>query len=260
MAAEQAHAIVIRTVPFSETSCVVTLFTREFGKLRALAKGAWRPKSAFDAALDLLSICQVLVLCKSSGGLDLLTEARLDHRFRVGASLLAIHGGMYVAELLDVLTADADPQPELFDVSEKTLLELSDYAGGEETIGPLVVHTELAMLRIIGHSPALHRCAECRAPIDIAVRTPFGMLDGGALCGRCRPGKHAVASVSCECMAALQHLAAPTDSWRTLSLPPRVAGELRAVMNTFLTHFVGRRLKVAPLLSSSLRPHGARPS
>jgi len=62
MAADKARAIVIRTFPFGDTSCVVTLFTREYGKLRALAKGAWRPKSGFDAALDLLSICQVLVL------------------------------------------------------------------------------------------------------------------------------------------------------------------------------------------------------
>ena len=45
MAAEKARAIVIRTFPFGDTSCVVTLFTREYGKLRALAKGAWRPKS-----------------------------------------------------------------------------------------------------------------------------------------------------------------------------------------------------------------------
>jgi len=53
MAIEKTDAIVIRVVEFSESSCVVTLFTRDFGKIAAMAKGARRPKSAFESAIDL---------------------------------------------------------------------------------------------------------------------------------------------------------------------------------------------------------------
>jgi|GEM_PF-87873 DNA repair protein RecO (recombination protein O) len=245
MAAENAQAIVIRTVPFGETSSVVTIFTREFGKLRALAKGAWRPKSGFDAALDLLSICQVLVLRKSSGGLDLLTEARLDHRFRVGRSMAAFHGGMEVAELLDALTADADPQPELFDVAEYTLLALSGYDGSDRAVRALLVHAQLAMLRLVGHAPALVACAECRTRLEPQGRFAFGMLDGGGLCQRCRQGKRSVVSISADAMAALRLLAGSTDAWSSIDLPDRVAGELRAIMNTYFANLLGRRLKCA---------------
>jgi DNA repair protein RecO len=245
MAAENAQAIVIRAVPFGETSSVVSIFTREFGKLRALAKGAWRPKSGFDAALDLLSICQVLVLRKSSGGLDLLTEARLDHRFRVGRSMAAFHGGMEVAELLDALTADADPQPELFDVAEKILLALSGYDGPDRAVRPLLVHAQLTMLRFVGHAPALVACAECRTRLEPQGRFAFGMLDGGGLCPRCRQGKRSVVSISADAMAALRLLAGSADAWRSIDLPDRVAGELRAIMNTYFANLLGRRLKCA---------------
>jgi DNA repair protein RecO (recombination protein O) len=245
MAAENAQAIVIRTVAFGETSSVVTIFTREFGKLRALAKGAWRPKSGFDAALDLLSICQVLVLRKSSGGLDLLTEARLDHRFRVGRSMAAFHGGMEIAELLDALTADADLQPELFDVAEKTLLALSGYEGPDRSVRALLVHAQLAMLRLVGHAPALGACAECRTRLEPQGRFAFGMLDGGGLCQRCRQGKRSVVSVSADAMDALRLLAGSNDAWRSIDLPDRVAGELRAIMNTYFANLLGRRLKCA---------------
>lgn len=245
MAAENAQAIVIRAVPFGETSSVVSIFTREFGKLRALAKGAWRPKSGFDAALDLLSICQVLVLRKSSGGLDLLTEARLDHRFRVGRSMAAFHGGMEVAELLDALTADADPQPELFDVAEKTLLALSGYDGPDRAVRSLLVHAQLTMLRFVGHAPALVACAECRTRLEPQGRFAFGMLDGGGLCPRCRQGKRSVVSISADAMAALRLLAGSADAWRSIDLPDRVAGELRAIMNTYFANLLGRRLKCA---------------
>ena len=82
MAAEKTDAIVLRVIDFSETSCVVTLMTRDFGKITALAKGARRRKSPFEAALDLLSVCRIVFLRKTSGAMDLLTEAKLQRRFR----------------------------------------------------------------------------------------------------------------------------------------------------------------------------------
>jgi DNA repair protein RecO (recombination protein O) len=172
MAAEKTRAIVLRTFPFGESSCVVSLYTRDHGKLRALAKGAWRPKGSFDAALDLLSTCQVLVLRKSSDSLHLLTEAFLEHRFRVGRSLASYLAALDLAELLDALTADGDHQPELFDVAYSTLRTLSAPADGASVAGggladrdvrALATHTELALLRLLGHAPALVRWSPSRA-------------------------------------------------------------------------------------------------
>jgi DNA repair protein RecO (recombination protein O) len=264
MAAENALAIVIRTVPFGETSAVLTLFTREFGKLRCLAKGAWRPKGSFDAALDLLSTCQVLVLRKSAGGLDLLTEARLESRFRIGTSLLAFHGGMHVADLLDALTADADPQPDLFDVAESTLQALSSHDASpglrDDQLRALLVRTELEMLRIVGHAPSLEHCAECLAPITTPGRIPFGMLDGGVLCDRCRAGKRAVVAVSRPAVETLRTLACDAAAWRAIAVPDAVHAEIRGLMNTFCAHLVGKRLKLAPHLAAIPRPRPQRPS
>jgi len=250
MAAENATAIVIRAVPFSETSSVVTLFTRECGKLRALAKGAWRPKSAFDAALDLLSTCQVLVFRKHSDSLDVLAEARLENRFRIGTSLAAFHAGMYFAELLDALTADGDPQPELFDAARKILLELSSFHGPLLQVRARIISFELEVLRIVGHAPTLLRCAECETRIELTPRTAFAMLDGGTLCSKCRRGKRSVVSVSADALASLRVLAHSATAWQTIVLVEPVFRELRAIMSTYLAHVVGRRLKVAALLLS----------
>ncbi len=250
MPAEKARAVVIRAVPFGETSSVVTLFTREFGKLRALAKGAWRPKSAFDGALDLLSACQVLVLRSSRGGLDLLTEAFLERRFRVASSLAAVHGGMYVAELLDALTADADPQPGLFDAADSTLARLTGHRGPDAEVWPNIVRFELAALRHAGQAPALVRCAECRAVPPPAERQAFGMLDGGLLCPDCRRGRRGVASVSRPVLETLRGLAsAPADG--RAAPDPGLEGEVRAVMNTYVAHVLGHRSRLAPRLLPS---------
>jgi recombinational DNA repair protein (RecF pathway)/outer membrane protein assembly factor BamD (BamD/ComL family) len=265
MAAEKARSIIIRAIPFGETSCVATLYTRELGKVRGLAKGAWRPKSGFDAALDLLSTCQVLVLRKFSGGLDVLTEASLEHRFRVG-SLKAFHGALYVAELLDALTADADAQPDLFDAAHATLRTLSSprpatapddalpsvSGPDDDVVRAAVLRFELELLRIVGHAPALFRCAECESAVGEASRTFFGMLDGGVLCPACRRGKRSVISISRDAMAGLRLLAGSRDAWQQLQLPTAAGGELRAIMNNYFANLLGRRLRAARWLAALL--------
>ena len=82
MSAEKAEGLILRVTDFSETSRIVVLFTREFGKISALAKGGRRLKGPFESALDLLATCQIVFLRKNTSGLDLLTEAKLVTRFR----------------------------------------------------------------------------------------------------------------------------------------------------------------------------------
>jgi DNA repair protein RecO (recombination protein O) len=246
MAAEKTRAIVLRATPFGETSSVVGIYCREFGKLRALAKGAWRPKSGFDGGLDLLSTSQVLVLRKSSGGLDLLTEASLESRFRVGTSLTAVLGGLHVAELLDALTADADPQPELFDVAHATVRRLSGWSGDDSPVATILVALELALLRLTGHGPVLTHCAECHGSLPASGRTAFAMLDGGTVCDRCRRGRRGVVSLSAAGLAALRDLSSgPVEPQ---PMPTTVTGEIRGLMTTYLAHLLGRPLRVPATL------------
>src|SRR5262245_66586552 len=115
MAAEKTQAIVLKLVEFSETSCVLTLFTEDFGKIGALAKGARRAKSPFEGALDLLALVRIVFLHKSSEALDLLTEARLERRFRCAQRDLArLYAGSYVAEQVDELSERGESRTEHF--------------------------------------------------------------------------------------------------------------------------------------------------
>src|SRR3954453_13705228 len=101
MSLEKAEGLVIRGSDFSETSRVVTLWTRELGKVRALAKGARRLKSSFENALALPPGCSIGLIRKSSGSLDLLTEAQVRERFSpLRHDLQALYGAYYTAELL----------------------------------------------------------------------------------------------------------------------------------------------------------------
>lgn len=254
MAAEKTLAVVLQAVPFGETSCVVTLLTRELGKVRALAKGAWRPKGPFDGGLDLLSTCEVIVLRRVSGGLDLLTEACLLSRFRIGTSLPAFQAAICLAELTDAVTADADPHPELFDAAVARIHALSDHRGSDAAVETERLRGELAILRLTGHGPALDRCAACLGEVS-GPRVAFGMLDGGLLCTACRRGKRVVVSVSAPTRQLLRRLAvAPPGG--DVDAEPRLHGEARAILDSYLAHLLGRRLRAGQWFH---RPSSVKP-
>jgi DNA repair protein RecO (recombination protein O) len=248
MSSEKATAIVLQVVEFSETSSIVTLFTREFGKIRGLAKGARRPKGPFDAALDLLCLCRIVFLRKSSGALDLLTEAKLERRFRPrGRDLSSLYAAYYVAELLNALTDEYDPHSPLFDAAEETLRTLST----EGPIAAAVLRFEMTALRVLGHLPSLASCADCGTRVEHTGRIAFGPLAGGVLCSKCRPGKRQVVSVSAGVLKALARFAEPeSEAWRRIELDRRTKGELRGVLNHYVSHLLGRRPKLHNYLGS----------
>jgi len=262
MASEKSRAIVLKVVEFSESSCIVTLFTEDFGKIGALAKGARRAKSSFEGALDLLALVRIVFLHKSSESLDLLTEARLERRFRSSQRDLArLYAGYYVAELLAELTEPGDPHRELFQAADATLFALDHDAPLPET----VLRFELVALREAGHMPSLEECVVCGRPIQPEKRVAFGMTAGGVLCDDCRPGRRGVVNVSSGLLAALRQASASSlaqpperagqvssagEAATDFAFDPAIRGELRAVMNNYFAHLIGHRLRMSEYLGA----------
>jgi DNA repair protein RecO (recombination protein O) len=246
VAAEKALGLVLRTTDWSETSRIATLWTREFGKVRVLAKGGRRLRSNFESALDLLTLCSIVLLRKSSGGLDLLTEARVVQRFpRLLHDLPALYAAYYVAELLADWTEDYDPHPVLFD---EALATLQDLGAPATATGPRLARFELVLLRELGYSPHLETCAACGA--EPAGRgLAFSASAGGVLCTACQAGQRERRSLSPEARRELLRLNESGEAWRApggLS----VRGEVRQALNYYVTHLLGRRPRLLPYLGS----------
>jgi DNA repair protein RecO (recombination protein O) len=241
--AENATALVVRTTDWSESSRIATLWSRESGKLRVLAKGGRRLKSNFEIALDLLNVCHVVFLRKSSGGLDLLTEAQVAERFpALRTSLPALYAAYYVAELLSEGTEDYDPHPALFDA---TLAALRDLGGAGPLAGQRLVAYELTWLHELGYSPALDACAACGR--DLGGRPAFSAAAGGVLCPACQPQQRERRALAPAALEALRALRRDGDAWRR-PWGPAVRAELRQLLGQYVTYRLGRRLRTLPYL------------
>jgi DNA repair protein RecO (recombination protein O) len=245
MPAEKAQALVLRTTDWSETSRIATLWTREFGKVRVLAKGGRRLKSNFENALDLLSVCSIVLLRKSSGSLDLLTEAQVTRRFpRLRNDLSALYAAYYVAELLADWTEDYDPHPPLFDEALETLQGLGSPPG----TGTRAMRFESVLLRELGYGPALEVCAGCEKPIA-GRRLAFSAAAGGVLCPACQPGQREKRPLSPSAWQMLRTLAEPGPDWQR-SWEAAARAEVRQLLGQYVTYLRGRRPRLLPYLGS----------
>jgi DNA repair protein RecO (recombination protein O) len=241
-------ALVLRSVDVFETSSVVTLFSRESGKVSALAKGGRRLKSPFQGGLDLLGVSDIVVLHKASEALDLLTEAAPVERFAsLRRDLAALYAGYYIAELLTDLTDFHDPHPRLFDAATITLRHL-----GDPVLRPRrVLRFELACLRELGLMPALDACAHCGVAVEArGDAVAFGLATGGVLCAECRPGQPHVATLSGRTLEAIRVLSSPGGAWRDLDPEARTLAPVRATLGAVISHLMGRRPRLLPYLGA----------
>ncbi len=110
------RAVCLRAIDYSETSQIVTLFGRLSGKIRAIAKGSKRAKSAFDGPIEALSFGDIVFSGARKEGLATLTEFQQQPvPGRLRGHLFTLNSALFAAELLDRLTDEYDPHPDLFD-------------------------------------------------------------------------------------------------------------------------------------------------
>ena len=246
MPTEKTLALIIRQVDFSETSRVVTMFTRDLGKLGAMVKGARRLRGPFAGALDLLSICRIVLLRKHSDSLDLLTEAELVQSFaRPRNSLPVLYAGFYIAELLSELTHEYDPHPSLFDLANDSLRELE--SGGDVRL--VLRRFELGILRETGHMPQLERCAACGRPIEGPGQVAFSVAGGGVLCRSCAPAHRSTGELHAGSVKIARLLLnASNRHWQRLNLQEEAEREIRVMTGAAIRYLVARNLRTTRFL------------
>ncbi|MDO4550522.1 MAG: DNA repair protein RecO [Planctomycetia bacterium] len=252
------EAVVLRTTDFSETSMVVTFFTQGSGKIACVAKGARRLKNSFDSALDPMNQCKIMVYPKSGGALDLVTEAKLNSRFRV-QSLVGIYAGFHVVELIDAFTEMGESQPELFRLMCQTLNEIiredkkiprnAKLKSPPEIISRILFRFEFRLMSLLGYAPMLEECIQCGAVMQERPReknpqrVSFSVLEGGLLCKNCRAGHRQVVSLSIPVIKMMRQLSAENDNlWYRIKLEPKILGELRGMWNLYLANRLERPL------------------
>lgn len=184
------QGIVLRTVPFGNTSRVVVWLTAGGGKVATAAKGSLREKSPLLGQYDLFYTCEILYYVREPRRLHLLKEcAPLAPRPELRGDWRACAAASYAASLFDRILPPGPADPDFFRLLDDTLDDLA-----ARTPGPAFLpRFELRLLRLLGLAPDWSRCARCRRDLLLpgASATAAAHLDIKAarlLCPDCAAG------------------------------------------------------------------------
>lgn len=155
---QSTEAIILKRRRFSETSLLVSMFTRDFGRVEALAKGARRKSSPMKGHFDLFSLEEVVIFRRERSGLDLAVEASLIREHAsIRNSTLDFAAAGIVAEMLSTANMVRDPHPGAYNGAICALNDIDLKIRGN--VGLIFGICEI--LRDYGFMPRLDKCIKC---------------------------------------------------------------------------------------------------
>jgi DNA repair protein RecO len=236
------RAICLLAVNYSDTSQVVTLLCRAYGKIGAIAKGSRRVKSAFDGPIEVFSHGDVIFIVKESGGLAMLTEFNQQPHFRTfSQNLDVLNAALFGAELTEHFLEENDPHPELFDIFIAFLQTLQESKAEREILGWLILY-QIRLLEETGIAPVWDKCTNCSTTLScVGTAHPtrnhtdsfpsvvyFSSRNNGLLCSACETAFVEKRIVSMKMADILQHPA---------KLPKTDAALLKEIEQLLIYHF-----------------------
>ncbi len=217
--------MVLRTIPYSETSLIAVLFSRQIGRLSTIAKGARRPGKAAASALQPTHDISCIVYVGTGGGLKTISQIELvadRPGITRSATLFGLAGRALELALSQTPLEEASPNVYHLLNELLTTLEKASQQSGQQ----LLLAYELKLQGILGYGLRVNSCARCgRAAGKRSIA--LSPSAGGILCETCRGGVGDVLSLEREELSVLRAmLTDPIRVWLRNDIPSMVLTRL----------------------------------
>jgi len=242
----QADAIVLRRLDYGESDRILTLLTREHGKLAAIAKGARKSRTRMGSSLDLFGRSRMMLARGANLDVVAQVERRGDVR-HISGDLERTAYSCLVAEVVDKVLEDRHPVDDVFELVVETLGRLNSPQRVPRADSAWFV---MRILDLLGYMPQLHICASCGSALPEAVSW-FSPLPGGVLCARCAGHNRSGSALSVNGLKVLRLMAADeADLYDRLRLPVQLLAEIEQALDAQLEYHLDRRLKSLDFIRS----------
>lgn len=188
MAITKTHGIVIHSMRYRETSKILTIFSRDYGILKLIAKGARTAKSRFAGALEPMNVIELVYYQKENRDLQLLSQASILYAPK--SILLDEHKtllAMACCEMVSRLEAAGGRSNKVFGLLRGIIQALDESKANDDRL--LLFAFQLRLLKVLGYAPGLYRCFVC------GNETPEGayhIAEARFYCPACSPGGESV--------------------------------------------------------------------
>ncbi len=194
MAIEKTEAIVLKAVNYRDTSKIVTFYTKRYGKMSAIAKGARNPKSKFGSLFQPLNYLQIVFYRRENRQLQYVSSSDFVRYFKsLTANVEKLSVAISLIEIVNLVMHDEDENEQLFGLLVDSLTELDkidpqDPSPLESSLN-VFIHFGLHLAIDLGFAPNFESCLICHKPViaEKQKRISYVVEKGGPLCEDCVP-------------------------------------------------------------------------
>lgn len=240
MAVEKTRGFILTREEIGETSLLLTVYTRDFGKLKLISKGVRTPGEKFISAYELFALDDIVFYERKKKGFYLLSQCELINFFpEVREALDRLSYAIYFVELLNSVTQAGDENFKLYEL----LLNCLELLSGRASPKRVTRIFEIRLLTLLGLMPRLKSCVNC-GRVSEKGRARFSLSSGGVLCERCfardrKAGPLLAGTINF--ISDIENL--PFDRIKRIKVTKRVGGEVERLLKSFINYHLDIRPK-----------------
>lgn len=242
-----SEAIILRSINLSETDKLVTLMTKKFGKIKCVAKAARKIKSRFGASIEPMTHTDLIYFGKENQTLYQINHSDIIHSFQsIRDDLRKIFTGIYFNELIESLTPEAYPDPNIFKLLLDSLLALEHI----DNLDTLSRQFEMRLICLAGYAPQLNYCSVCKGSHG-TKRIGFSFQYKGVICEPCSFKVQPETRLQAGTLQYLKKLKSMDTKHATrLKFPKSAHIAIEQITHKIILSYTGRELKSYPFIKN----------
>ncbi|MBI4845450.1 MAG: DNA repair protein RecO [Candidatus Omnitrophica bacterium] len=237
MSIHKTEAIVLDRKDYRETSYLISLLTRDFGKIYAQAKGAKRKAGKFGTNFSPISYNKIVFYENDKSGFHIISQADLiDHFNAIDTDIERFTYATYFLELVSAAMPQGEKNPQVFELVKKFL----NFLNKQYKILNIAQIFEIKFLNLSGFKPRLDNCVSCGS--QVLKESKFSFVLGGLLCMQCFARDHSAHKVLQGTIATVNYIENnELEKIANLRIIESVRKELQYMLRRFIDFHVGEQ-------------------
>ena len=232
------RGLVLKNTPFGEADLLVNLYSREFGKIRAIAKGSRKSTSRMVGHLEPLTILDLSLF--RGRNLDTINQAQIVNNLgSLKSDLSQISEGLYVCELIDGFGNESNSNIDLYQVAIETLDNIDQDHQQNLNLRWFEIH----LLRTTGFKIELETCTECNRDIK-PQQHRFSPDSGGVICIHCNITARRIYPLSLQALKVLRFLErSALHNLPHLNISNTLEKELKSLLGNTVRYWIDKEIR-----------------
>lgn len=234
MATFKTKGIILKRTNLGEADRILTIYTKDYGKIKVIAKGIRKIKSKLAGNLELFCLDDLVIA--EGKNLDVICGALTEKCFfDLRNNLKATNTAYYLADVVDKLSDEEEPHKEVYQLLDDLLCEIN--SDNSEVLLPFF---EIKFLKELGYKPELFSCISCKGRIQ-NKHNHFDFDEGGLVCGECGKSQMHVSDKVVKLLRLfLEH---DINYIKKIKLDKKILKEIEKITQNYLKYISGKEFK-----------------